>query len=123
MPYTDPQRKQEWEQQHRTERLARRRELRRIQQARQEPAGIVGRPEGGNAALIWAPLVIGGALASYDPKLAMGAGGLTLVAATIGKKGAGWWIAGALILLIGCLLYWCDRSEESEPTFAVDTLP
>jgi len=35
MPYRDHQRKREWEQRHRTHRVARRRELRRIEAARQ----------------------------------------------------------------------------------------
>jgi hypothetical protein len=112
MPYTDPQRKQEWEQQHRAQRLARRRELRRIERARLEAAGAAGTPEASNSALVWVPLVVGGALASYDPKLAIGAGGLTLLTAAIGKKGAGWWIVGALILVIGCLFYCSAQSEE-----------
>ena len=40
MPYSDPQKKREWEQEHRSRRLSRRRELRRIEAAR-----IAAQPE------------------------------------------------------------------------------
>ena len=62
MPYSDLRRKQEWEQQHRTQRLARRRELRRIERTRLETVGAAGMPEASNSTLVWAPLVVGGAL-------------------------------------------------------------
>jgi hypothetical protein len=117
MPYTDPRRKQEWEQQHRVQRLARRRELHRIQRAQAQELGTEGGSGDNHAALVWAPMVIGGALASYEPKLAIGAGGLTLVAAAIGKKGAGWWIVGTLILIIGCVFYWSARKEDKSARF------
>jgi hypothetical protein len=110
MPYTDPQRKQEWEQQHRTERLARRRELRRIERTRLEATDATGTPEASNPTLVWVPLVVGGALASYDPKLAIGAGGLALLIAAIAKKGAGWWIVGAIILVVGFFFYWSGQN-------------
>ena len=45
MPYNDPQRKREWEQRHRGQRVARRRELRRIEAARQ--AAQPATPEAG----------------------------------------------------------------------------
>jgi hypothetical protein len=112
MPYTDPQRKQQWEQQHRVQRLARRRELHRIQRAQARELGTKRGSEDNHAALIWVPLAIGGALASYDPKLAIGAGGLTLMAAAIGKKGAVWWIVGTLILIIGWVFYWTSQNED-----------
>ena len=114
MPYSDPQRKQQWEQQHRVQRLARRRELHRIVKAHQETTRTADNSEGGNAALVWAPLLVGGALASYDPKLAMGVGGLTIVAAALGKKGAGWWIVGAIILITGCVFYWSSQREADQ---------
>lgn len=115
MPYTDPKRKQEWEQEHRIQRLARRRELRSIERDRQETSCALDRSEVSNAASVWAPLAIGGALSFYDPKLAIGAGGLVLLAAAIGKKQAGWWVVGALILIVGCFFYWSAKSEEPEP--------
>jgi hypothetical protein len=72
MPYKDMDRKKEWEQEHRSERLARRRQLRQIEEAR-----MAARPEAlsghDGAASILLPLVAGGALAAYNPKLAMGA--------------------------------------------------
>ena len=96
MPYRDLERKKEWERLHRAERLARRRELRRAEAAQQAT-----RPEapstqhGGLGFLV--PIVAGGALAAYDPKLGMGAGGLTLAIAAIYKKGWTWWIVGGVI--------------------------
>jgi len=114
MPYTDPQRKQEWEQQHRAQRLARRRQLRHIERTRLETVSAAGVPEANKSALVWAPLIVGGAVASYDPKLAIGAGGLTLLIAVIGKKGAGWWIVGAIVLVIGFFFYWNGQNEEEK---------
>src|SRR5216683_8080005 len=105
MPYKDLERKKEWERLHRPERLARRRELRRIEAAQQAT-----RPEepstqhGGLGFLI--PIVAGGALAAYDPKLGMGAGGLTLAIAAIYKKGWTWWIVGIVILAVALFFYW-----------------
>jgi hypothetical protein len=61
MPYKDMERKKEWEQEHRSERLARRRQLRQIEAAR-----IAAQPEAfsghDGAAGILLPLVAGGAL-------------------------------------------------------------
>jgi hypothetical protein len=114
MPYTDPQRKQEWEQQHRTQRLARRRELRRIERTRLETSGATRVPEVNNSALVWAPLVLGGALSAYDPKLAIGAGTLTLLVAALGKKGTGWWIVGAIVLVTGFFFYRNSQIEEEK---------
>lgn len=72
MPYKDMDRKKEWEQEHRSERLARRRQLRQIEEARMaaQPEALSGHD---GAASILLPLVAGGALAAYKPKLAMGA--------------------------------------------------
>src|SRR5882762_3753732 len=105
MPYKDRERKKEWERLHRPERLARRRELRRI-----EAVERAARPEapstqhGGLGFLI--PIVAGGGLAAYDPKLGMGAGGLTLAIAAVYKKGWTWWVLGIVILAVGLPFYW-----------------
>ncbi len=111
MPYKDMDRKKEWEQEHRFERLARRRQLRQIEAAR-----IAAQPEafGGyyGAASILLPLVAGGALAAYNPKLAMGAGGLTLFVAALYKKDWRWWIVGILILAFGLFFQWNDQSTK-----------
>jgi hypothetical protein len=110
MPYKDLERKKEWERLHRPERLARRRELRRIE-AEQQAA----RPEvpstqpGGLGFLI--PIVAGGALAAYDPRLGMGAGGLTLAIAAIYKKGWTWWIVGIVILAVALFFYWDNQTS------------
>ena len=113
MPYTDPQHKQDWERQHRTQRLARRRELRRIEKTRLQSVGTAAAPESNNSSLVWVPILVGGALAAYDPKLAIGAGSLTLLAAAIGKQRAAWWIVGAIILVIGLLTHLNGSKEGS----------
>src|SRR6266481_9090727 len=89
MPYKDLERKKEWERLHRSERLARRRELRRITAAQQ-----VARPDATGTehsiAGLMIPMVAGGALAAYSPKLGMAAGGTTLgIAATFKKDWRG----------------------------------
>ena|SRR6266851_10320808 len=110
MPYKDLERKKEWERLHRPERLARRRELRHI-----EAAQGATRPEvpstqqGGLGFLI--PIVAGGALAAYDPKLGMGAGGLTLAIAAIFKKSWRWWVVGSVILAVALFFYWENQKE------------
>jgi hypothetical protein len=71
-------------------------------------------PEVNNAALVWAPLVLGGALSAYDPKLAIGAGSLTLLVAAFGKKGTGWWIVGAIVLVTGFLIYRSSQNQEEK---------
>ena len=112
MPYKDPSHKREWELHHRPQRLARRRELRRMEAAR-----VAAHPQGpevqdGSVSFLY-PLIAGGALASYNPKLAMGAGGLTLLAAAIYKKGPTWWIVGVLILALGLFFqWWNDQSAK-----------
>jgi hypothetical protein len=112
MPYKDDQHKREWERLHRPQRLARRRELRRTEAARKEAQPEVLRVlDQGPGALL--PVLAGGALAVYDPKLAMGAGGLTLLAAAIFKKGPTWWIVGVLILALGLIFqWWNDQSAK-----------
>jgi hypothetical protein len=111
MPYKDPEQKREWEQEHRPQRLARRRELRRIEAAWKEahPGAVL--PQGTVASFLL-PLAAGGALASYDPKLAIGAGGLTLAVAAVYKKDWRWWIAGLLILIVGLFFQWTNHSEK-----------
>jgi hypothetical protein len=111
MPYKDPERKRQWEKSHRSERLARRRELRQAEAAREEPQpesqGVSG---GANSLLL--PLAAGSALAAYNPKLAIGAGGLTLVAAAVYKKDWRWWIVGVLTLVIGLFFLRNERTTR-----------
>jgi hypothetical protein len=111
MPYKDLQRKTEWERVHRPQRLARRRELRKIEAAwKKAHPGMVRVP--GVGAVFLFPLVAGGALAAYSPKLATGTGGLTLLLAAIYKKDWRWWIAGVLILAVGLFFDWIDKSAK-----------
>ncbi len=58
------------------------------------------------------PLAAGCALVSYDPKLAIVAGGLTLAVAAVYKKDWRWWIAAVLILAAG-LLFQVPRPRSS----------
>ena len=92
MPYTNPERKKQWESLHRAQRLARRRELRRIEAARKVDQPELSKVEGSTVGFLWLPIAGGVALASYNPKLAIGAGGLTLAAAAALKKNWAWWV-------------------------------
>ena len=58
------------------------------------------------------PLVAGSALAVYNPKLAIGAGGLTLAAAALYKKDWSWWSVGIVILALGLFFEWNDKDEK-----------
>jgi 4-hydroxybenzoate polyprenyltransferase len=110
MPYKDVERKKEWERLHRPQRLARRRELRRVEAAqRASQRKAPSTRQSGVGFLV--PLVAGGALAAYNPKLGMGAGGLTLAIAAIYKKGWTWWIVGIVILAMALFFYWENQEE------------
>ena len=111
MPYKDPEQKKQWERLHRSERLARRRELRRAEVAREGAQLEPQRLQSGAGGLLL-PLVAGSALAAYNPKLAIGAGGFTLLLAAIYKKDWGWWIVGILILVLGLFFQWHDKKEK-----------
>lgn len=107
MPYKDPEAKKEWERQHRRQRLARRRELRRVGAERRE---VQSEALGGAGFLL--PLAAGGALAAYNPKLAMAAGGGTLAVAAIFRKGWAWWALGALVLAVALFFYWNGQNAD-----------
>jgi hypothetical protein len=115
MPCKDPEQKKEWERLHRSERLARRRALRQAEAAKEEsepePQGLLG--GAGGLLLPWGA---GSALATYDPKIAIGAGGLKLAAAAIFKKDWSWWIVRALILVISMFFQWNQKTEGSSVT-------
>ena len=96
---------------HRPERLARRRELRRIAEA-QQPTRPDATKAGHNVAGLLIPLVAGGALAAYNPKLGMVAGGGTLAVAAIFKKGWAWWVLGAVILALALFFYWSNQKGK-----------
>jgi hypothetical protein len=112
MPYKDPLRKKEWEQRHRPQRLARRHELRRIEKIRQEAHPEIARAQTGGADSL-VPLVVAGCgLALYAPRIAVGAGGLTLILAALYKRGPSWWIVGFVILAAGLLF---QRNDQNTP--------
>jgi hypothetical protein len=111
MPYKDPEQKRAWELQHRSQRLARRRELRQIETDWKEAhPGVAWVKDSGVGFLL--PVVAGGALAAYNPKLAIGAGGLTLLGAAYYKKDWSWWIVGVLILALGLFFEWNNKKEQ-----------
>jgi hypothetical protein len=112
MPYGDLERKRQWELQHRSQRLARRRELRRIEALRNAAQPSLPHVEDNGAGVLWLPVVGGVALASFSPKLAIGTGSLTLLFAAVYKKGWIWWIAGVLLLVIGILFQWNERDTK-----------
>ena len=56
------------------------------------------------------PLVAGGAVAAYSPKLGMGASGLTLAIAAVYKKDWRWWMVGVVILALSLFFYWNDKN-------------
>ena len=111
MPYKDPERKREWERLHRSERLTRRRELRRVAAA-QQPTRPDATATEHNVAGFLIPLVGGGSLAAYNPKLGMAAGGGTLLVAAIFKKGWAWWVLGAVILALALFFYWSKQNDK-----------
>ena len=110
MPYKDPERKRQWERLHRSGRLARRRELRQAEAAREAAQPDAARLQVGAGGLLF-PLAAASALAVYNPKLAIGAGGLTLAAAAHYKKDWSWWIVGLLIMVIGLFFQWHKKTE------------
>jgi hypothetical protein len=115
MPYKDLERKREWERLHRSERLARRRELRRIATTRPRTRPKASGTEH-NIAGFLIPLVAGGALAAYSPKLGMAAGSGTLIVAAMFKKGWAWWVLGAVLLALAIFFYWNKQNtQDSEP--------
>jgi hypothetical protein len=116
MPYKDPARKKEWERLHRPERLARRRELRQQEVADiPAPEATVPTLDGDTALLPIVGGLAGLGLAAYQPKLAIGTGGLTLLVAAILKKGSMWWILGTIVLVLGIFFLWIERDEELTP--------
>ena len=66
MPYKDPARKKEWERLHSTQRLARRRELRRIAAAQQATRPKMPKVEVGGSPLL-IPIIAGGRAGCPQP--------------------------------------------------------
>jgi hypothetical protein len=119
MPYKDPERKKEWERLHRPQRLARRRELRRIEGAQQEPRREIPRADVGISALL-VPVIAVGAVAACDPMLGMGTGGVTLAIAAIYKKRWTWWIVGVVILAVALFFYWNHKNAAESRSGGVN---
>jgi hypothetical protein len=114
MPYKDPERKKVWERLHRTERLTRRREQRQAQTVEQtiRPKAIQKASAGVGFVV---PLIAGGALAAWNPKLGMGAGSMTLVVAAVWKKNWAWWLVGCVTLFIAWLFYFTNKEKTDNP--------
>jgi hypothetical protein len=108
MPYSNPEDKRAWELKHRRERIARRRELRQIEASQPAPATV----EKTQAGLALLPFAAAGALAAYDPKLALVAGSLTVAAAAYYKKSWYWWLVGALTIVLACVFLKFDRNVK-----------
>ena len=111
MPYKDPERKKQWESQHRARRIARRHQLRRIEIAKKADQAPPPDTQSGFSGGLWAPIAGSVALAIYNPKLATGIGALVLVSAAALKKDWRWWLVGVTALLLGLLLYWSDTTK------------
>jgi hypothetical protein len=62
------------------------------------------------------PIVAGAALAAYNPKVGIGAGSLTLVAAAAWKKNWVWWLVGCVTLLIASFFYFTNNEKTDSPT-------
>jgi len=55
------------------------------------------------------------AVAAYNPKIGMGAGGLTLVAAAIWKKNWAWGLVGCVTLFIALLFCFMNNEKTDSP--------
>jgi hypothetical protein len=113
MPYKDPERKKEWEKIHRAERLARRRELRRvgsrpIDAPQVEPQRNAPKVEVAGLALLF-PVIAGCVFAAHSPRAGIAVGGLTLVSAVVFKKSWVWWLVGCVTLLVALFFYRRDH--------------
>ena len=116
MPYKDPERKKEWERLHKAERLARRRQLRQTQAVKHQPQPDAAKVKFGNSGWL-IPVIAGGALAAYNPKVGLAVGGLALGSAAVFKKGWAWWLVGCVILVLALFFYWKDqRDSETNST-------
>ena len=114
MPHKDPEREKEWERIHRAERLARRRELRRIgsrpiDAPQVEPQRNAPKVEVAGLAVLF-PVIAGSVFAAaHSPRAGIAVGGLTLVSAVVFKKSQAWWLVGCVTLLVALFFYWRDH--------------
>jgi cell division protein FtsW (lipid II flippase) len=114
MPYKDLERKKEWEWLHRPQRLARRRELRRIEAEQQaaRPSTVLSEHHEVGLPTFAVPLIAGVGLAAAGPKLGMALGGLTLLVAAIYKKGWQWWVLGMVVLILAIFFHIYTQNES-----------
>jgi len=111
MPYKDVERKKEWERLHRPERQARQRELRRLGVEQRASRPETPRIEDSGLDFL-IPLVAGSAVAIAEPELGLGIGSLTLVIASIYKKGWKWWVFGVVVLAVA-LIFYSDKQKNT----------
>jgi len=111
MPYKDLERKKQWEFRHRARRIARRRQLRRIETAQKAEQPPASDRHSGVCGVLWAPIAGSVALAIYNPKLATGIGALVLISAAALKKDWRWWLVGVTAIVIGLFFYWNDAKN------------
>ncbi len=99
MPYKNPVRKAQWERLHRAERLARRRELRRLEVATVAPGGPRIGPNP-RASFLWLPLAVGAGVSFFKPRWGLAIGGGTILYAVIRGRNWAWYFAGAALIAI-----------------------
>jgi hypothetical protein len=111
MPYKDLKKKLAWELRNRPQRLARRRELRRIEATREavKPGGFP-----------WIYMMAGVVLVSFSSVLALGVGSLILIVAGLRNKGWRWWIVGLFILMMSLFVL---RNREDTTNCPKSTQP
>jgi hypothetical protein len=77
------------------------------------PSDPTGSAEAGiSGAAFMLPMIAGGVLAAHNPKLAMGAGGLTVFVAATYKKDWRWWVVGILLLALGVFFQLNKKNEN-----------
>jgi hypothetical protein len=100
MPYKDPVRKAQWERLHHAERLARRRELRRLEVATVAPGGPPGVGPNHRVSFPWLPLAIGAGVSFFKPRWGLAIGGGAILYAVIRSRNWVWYFAGAALIAI-----------------------
>jgi hypothetical protein len=83
-------------------------QLRQIEAVEPELRQNAQKIEVGTSALL-IPLIAGGALAPYNPKIGFAVGGLTLASSAIFKKGWASWLVGSVILVLALFFWLCTR--------------
>ena len=112
MPYKDPEEKKKWESLHRSQRIARRRQLRQVEAAWKAAHPEATRQQGSGPAILL-PIAAGVTVAAWSPPLAICAG-LTVSVAALYKKGWSWWIVGLVILVAGLFFQWNESNQKNQ---------